>query len=255
MSIAAALGWMITSRGNAPAGPNPATVGSGPMPEADFDYYLRSIGIEPQDVTANTEVLVIGETGWHQSTVDQLLAWRAGKTLRVYSQELYVSFLLNGRDPLAAPPDWINAFRNGHAALQDLSQAGFAWPTINVSGSGTGQVAALDAPSEGFLKFLGYHVGSSGRPVNERRQILATAFQSAALPAAQFDPDYIASWGAPSSAARLQKISNSLAAFASLHNPRGRFGAAVKDWESDLRWLHDTYYSGRFTFRWPSTQV
>ena len=247
---------MIVSRGMGFAGPSPSTVGDGPVLEANFDHYLRAIGIEPQEISEETDVLVVGETGWEPGTLETLLLWREGQELRVYSQELYASLLVNGRDPLEAPPDWIEAFRDKHPALQYLSQLGFKWPTVRVSRSESGNTLTLDVPEQGFLSFLGYRVGiSRGLPDGERRRILSTAFQSAVLPTAKFDVTYIAAWGLPGSAARLQKIANSIAAFASSHDPHGSFSTAVHHWESDLAWLRQHFYYGRFTFRWPSTRV
>ena len=72
-----------------------------------------------------------------------------------------------------------------------------------------------------------------------------------------FTPAYIAQWGDPGSVARLKKLAESIAAFArnAKRKREADMQAAVDDWESDLRFLHDKYYSGRYNFGWPDSSI
>jgi hypothetical protein len=63
----------------------------------------------------------------------------------------------------------------------------------------------------------------------------------------------MAEWGEPKSINRLKKLADSLATFA--RNARRRRSSdmdhAIAEWEEDLKYLKDTYYTGRFRFDWP----
>ena len=63
-----------------------------------------------------------------------------------------------------------------------------------------------------------------------------------------------AEWGAGESAARLQKMSNTLYALKiNLEKKKERRinEAAITDYSRDLEFLKSNYYDGRFDFRWP----
>ncbi|CAK0750252.1 hypothetical protein CCP1ISM_370001 [Azospirillaceae bacterium] len=126
----------------------------------------------------------------------------------------------------------------------------FKWPIINAT-PGDGQLDDTNWPKVGMLKHYGYTVGyTGGLPESDRRRILSRVFQEKL---AQVDSiDYVKSWGAPDTPERLKKISWSIAAFAnnSLRN-EGASEKSILDWSSDLDWLHDQYYTGRFHFNWP----
>ena len=63
-------------------------------------------------------------------------------------------------------------------------------------------------------------------------------------------------WGMPYSPKRLQKMANSIASFA--RNAKRRHDTkmdnAISEWETDLRFLYEKFYVGRFGFGWPSTR-
>jgi hypothetical protein len=99
---------------------------------------------------------------------------------------------------------------------------------------------------------MGYHVGHHGAPTGERRKILATVF---ATPENRLPHvPHREAWGEASSSLRLQKIANCLASFCrNLYANEPRHGRqAIQDWESDLKWLQETYYRhGAFHFDLP----
>lgn len=131
-----------------------------------------------------------------------------------------------------------------------LPDGWFRWPDTRAPG-GNGSLTGEDWMALGPLKFLGYTVGQDGRAPQMRKAILRRVFEGVLPPV--FPPDYLSLWGAPGSPKRLSKMAESIASFTKSkkrHNP-DKFAQAIRDWESDLRHLHDTYYVGRFGFAWP----
>lgn len=106
---------------------------------------------------------------------------------------------------------------------------------------------------EGILRRYGYKVGINGLSERERWKILDAVFLR---PLLQIEnAAYLGEWGKPSSAKRLQKLANSIAAFTRLAKGRnrGNFNKAIQDWETDLAYLKKTYYNNRFSFQYPRT--
>jgi hypothetical protein len=130
--------------------------------------------------------------------------------------------------------------------------AWFRWPSTDAP-VGVGKLVEVEWPEVGMLKWLGYtvgHVNGESGPV--RKAILNRVFIARLPPIVS--ADYLRGWGAPSSAARLQKMADSLASFArQAKRQRTPKDDAIADWEYDLRYLYDAYYVGRFGFAWPST--
>ena len=63
-------------------------------------------------------------------------------------------------------------------------------------------------------------------------------------------PDYVKSWGPPSSPARLKKMAHSLASFARSAKRRSSasFALAISQWEADLAMLREEFYVAKFGF-------
>ena len=68
---------------------------------------------------------------------------------------------------------------------------------------------------------------------------------------------YLKSWDAATTAWRLKKMAESIAAFCRSAKRRNGVGMdeAITGWKTDLAWLKRTYYDGRFDgkFAWPDT--
>lgn len=230
------------------------TTGSSPFAEAEFNEFLRRVGIHPYAVMRHTKILVVGRKGWKESELRKLLEARSGKKLRVYSQEMFIAFLVTKIDPLTAASEVVKRFGKGHPALSFLSEIGFDWPTTEVY-SGGGSELPNDWLKLGFLKYAGYNVGRSGGAEKERRAALRKVYSVRRLPTV-FPSDYRNEWGLPRSSVRLQKMAYSIAAFCQLAKRRPHaMQLAIKEWEEDLDWLRITYYDGRYQFEWPSTEV
>lgn len=138
------------------------------------------------------------------------------------------------------------------ARLKDFTQY-FAWPTTE-AGDGSGSIdPSVFNVGQGMLGFLGYRVGANGLTELKRRALLDYTFSNT-LPLVD-SAEYMAAWGNPSSAERLQKMANFLAANVRLarRNNRDSYALAIADWCADLNYLRKKYYIGRFSWRWPNT--
>jgi hypothetical protein len=131
----------------------------------------------------------------------------------------------------------------------------FDWPTTEARG-GDGSLSLENVQKSGVLGQLDYHVGRTlGQPDAYRRRTLMKIFEGP-IPVSLkgFEP---AEWGQPGSAHRLRKMAYSIAAFtrSAKRKKLASFEEAIQHWETDLKYLHDQYYAGKFGFAWPSTQV
>lgn len=96
------------------------------------------------------------------------------------------------------------------------------------------------------LVCFGYRVGkTNGRTVRARRRILEYAVQGV-IPDF-FDERYRNGWGAPSTRMRFVRIYKHINHEIHKHANQSQYQYALDDWETDLRWLRDTYvpYFGR----------
>ena len=127
----------------------------------------------------------------------------------------------------------------------------FIWPSTHV-GLGDQSQRFDGWHLEGMLGYLGYRVGSTNGATDfARRKILDAVFASILPPVN--DASYVRDWAPPGTASRLKRLANEIAMFAR-NGKRKRsadMSSAVSDWESDLRYLHQTYYVGKFAFGWP----
>lgn len=245
--------WFKQSGTRKPFFSEAVTIGQGPLAQHIFGDILRRYGCEPCAPESDLDVLIVGYKDWDEATLRRQVAIRSGKKLKVYSQEMAWAFTICGRDPFDSE-EMLQFFGADHPALRFLARDGFAWPTTNVQ-PGYGYLAEIDAPSKGMLAHMGYHVGSNGKALTERRRILDKTYKEAHLPFVESD-EYVAQWGEPYSSKRLKKIADSLATFtrnAKLGNRR-HMNTAIRDWESDLEYLRNKYYPSH-RFAWPSTDV
>jgi hypothetical protein len=107
-----------------------------------------------------------------------------------------------------------------------------------------------------MLSYLEYRVGRThGLSTSVRQELLSRVFSGALPPV--FDRAYMDEWGPPSSAQRLRKLAETLAAFC--RNAKRRdtdaMRDAIRDWEGDVNFLYEEYYVGYFHFEWPTTQI
>ncbi|MCB1021792.1 MAG: hypothetical protein KDC27_17805 [Acidobacteria bacterium] len=160
--------------------------------------------------------------------------------------QIYAELLFRARRPARELRDEI-------AKELQRAHAYFAWPTTEAS-SGAGAIDdSYFDHAQGVLGYLGYRVGMSGIPQGQRSDLLDHVYGNTLPPVNS--REYMEQWGEPSTAMRLRKMAESLAAFArnaKRRNPRA-MAAAIQDWEDDLRYLKKSYYTGRYAFLWPET--
>lgn len=133
----------------------------------------------------------------------------------------------------------------------------FRWPSTEARG-GNGTLTLDKSEKEGMLAYLQYHVGRThGQPSRVRQSTLTRVFEQSLPPV--FDRAYLSLWGQNGSAPRLQKMAESIAAFTrnAKHRNPDALDEAIRQWEEDLKFLHDRYYVGKFhfDFAWPMTSI
>jgi hypothetical protein len=249
--------WMIASA-TVPDldGLSVAVIGSGPLEQTAVGGLLSSIGIECKDPSEETGILIVGRGDCSDTQLRTLLTMRAGRTLRVYSQEMALTWLISGSDPFSIKnPERIRVLGGDHPTLRHLELVlAFAWPTTRVLPSHT-TLEGFPAEPIGYLKREGYEVGRHGAPESRRRQILDYCYGRGVVPY-DYSDEYRAEWGAAGTSTRLYKIAESIASFCRNRKRQSNPSRdAIDDWERDLDWLYETYYRGRYQFAWPGTSV
>ena len=131
----------------------------------------------------------------------------------------------------------------------------FDWPSTEAD-PGLGGIDAQDWQKTGVLVFMGYKVGNTeGEPQRVRERILSEVFSGPIPPV--FPNAYLDEWHEPSSALRLKKMAETIAALTRNARRRrnSRMNAAIKDWEKDLQFLYWEYYVDKFQFAWPDSKI
>jgi hypothetical protein len=230
------------------------TTGSGPFEEEEFDNFLKQNGVSPSIPSEVIETLIVGFKDLDESVLLDTLSSRANNSLKVYSQEMFISFLLTGIDPYESDDGILELFTENHPVFEYFDSYGFDWPSTYVNDKPGETEINANWLEKGFLGWLNYKVGKSGHSLTKRHQILNRAFNEQ-IPSI-FPTSYINEWGAPRSHQRLMKIANSIASFCRTAKRRKRSNTevAINDWESDLEWLRNEFYNPlNYGFNWPLT--
>jgi hypothetical protein len=255
---AAQLSWIVATCTVPQGGDAPlALIGSAPIPKDVFAQLLTQRGFDVSPPSLETQLLVVGREDWSSNELKELLDLRVGESLRVYSQEMFLSWMISGCDLFQARnPEWIQELASDHPTLQFLRHwFAFDWPSTFISPSGPQADGSFVALEKGYLKHEGYKVGKHGLSTGRRHEILRHCYLRGRVPSS-FPDSYIRNWGQPASSDRLRKIADSIASFCRNHKrlPNPSLDA-VEEWEQDLAWLHESFYKGRYQFSWPETAV
>jgi hypothetical protein len=249
----AVLGWLSSAVLDAFQPPDDVvSIGSGPLPEDEFDDYLRTLGITPYPSRYNW--VIVGRTGWTPQQLEELIEGADPGELRIFSQELFIAGQLSTHDPFSADPELLMEFAKGHPALEYLIGSGFEWPIIEeLEELGVPQYVrgSYNGVDESPIYRMGYVVGiTNGLSLRERQKLLTRAFEGV-IPNVG-DADYMAEWGTPNTRDRLWRIAHHLAWLIRSRRRNPVMEYAVDDWANDLDWLESTFYKSRMKFSWPN---
>ena len=231
--------------------------GNGPWPDQFLESNLQELGYSFYQLPdPDLEHLIVGRKAWSKSDLLSQIDASQGKTLRIYSQEMFFAKLVTGKDPFDSHDEsLLEAFAKDHPALQFLMTLPESWPEVtSLENEEIRAVSESDfGVSKSPLGMLGYKVGSSSSlSLAERRNIISQCFQAKQLDfSSDSSEDYIANWGRASGAQRLYRIAIHLKSQADgrsgIRSPQAR-----QDWISDLKWLKAKYYSNfQSKFTWP----
>lgn len=230
------------------------SIGSGPFPEGDFDNYLEALGITPY--ADGFPWIIVGREGWTMQKLErlgQLIDDADLDEVRVFSQELFIAGILTTHDPFSLPQEILMKFAEGHPALEYLVDSHFAWPEILIEedyGEPVYLRGSWERVEESPLYRMGYQVGiTHGQPRTTRRTLLKNAYQGK-IPDVE-DDDYMEEWGCPRHSKRLWRIAHHIAWLIRSRKSIPSMCYAVKDWQDDLDWMEEKFYTNRMRFRWP----
>lgn len=259
--------WFLDYFPSVPCAENTiSTIGSNPLDEDDFDYALRVADLEVYNIGIDTDVLIIGRDNWQEDEekLNKLLDDREGKSLKIYSQEMFWAYWITGQDPFD-DKEVALAFAEEHPALEFfLSNPQIDWVNTIVSPNYGGGSLDIKSPETGVLKHVGYTVGKTkGLHFAKRREILSKVFnlnffeilsEEYVRDCKRHYPGYLEEWGNAKSERRLIKMRDFLAAQCKRQKRQGNEEAA-DDYEEDLEWLRRKYHTGRFKFDWLNYRI
>jgi hypothetical protein len=231
-------------------------IGSDPFEYDDFKSFLKSLEFNVFKAPYNLETLIVGRNECDDDVINEQIDLRQNKKLKIYSQEMFLCYLYSGKDPYLNT-EVLSNFTNYHPVFDFIRDTWIDWPSTHVGFTfqPLKHETTEDWLKNGILHTMGYSVGRNGLNEIKRRNILLRTYTTN-LPN-NFSEDYLRQWGKPNSPERLLKMANTIAAFArnakKRRNPTHKY--AIKDWESDLNWLKEQFYHGRYTFIWPSYYI
>jgi hypothetical protein len=231
------------------------TTGSGPFNESEFDEFLKTNNIQAYEPGADIEVVIVGSDSCNQELLAKMIELRIGHNLKIYSQEMFMTFIMTGVDPFLGGRDILREYAKSHSTLEYLLEYGFDWPSTHVIKSLNSGTDDVERQEISPLKAKGYTVGKNGLPENVRHRILNETFSATNQQLGQLVSNYpIKEWGDDNTPARLYKMANHIASL--IRNTKRRKASnmdqAIEDWDSDLEWLKISYYDRLgFSFQWP----
>jgi hypothetical protein len=228
-------------------------IGDGPWDLGDLESLLvgKKFKVDYEWTNPRCEIVVVGRNNWDPDQIEEQIALRDGKSLRVYPQELFVAFLILGVDPFElASVDELLLFAQDHSLMDYLFGQQFPWPDSSYQADGPINIGeSLDTEDGSSPMFkLGYSVAQNrGLSEYERQRALEKALAAEDLPWC-ISNDYMEEWGPPLSAARLRRMAWHIYLMTKRHRQHKQ---AVEKWIHDLDWLQSEKYRPVHRFRWP----
>lgn len=239
------------------------TAGYGPWEESEFDSFLLERNFQLYQMPSpDAKILVIGRGGVDaEDLLHQInLIHDSGCQIKVYTQELFVYWLISKEDPLVFWSEeellqFVEDEDHRHWALTYLIQNvdSFIWPDPGLDNNSAEdwsveQFTAEDWQSESVLHKLGYTVADGKLTSFERRRILEVAFKESHERLINTQ-ELQRKWGAAKSAQRLYAMANLLSWLAGFQGRTKPF--AREKWLADLLWIKNEFYDSRMRFSWP----
>lgn len=231
--------------------------GSGPWDNDEFFNFILEKGFTPCTTNEDHRVLVLGKGEIDEDLLAEELTWAIEQDvpLQVYSQELFVYYMISRSNPLLdLEEDKLFEVVDAHAGIQFvINYEGFDWPVNEPTTSdGVIEFDSNDLRDQSVLHKLGYNATEGRLTTEQRRRFLSRAFTE--------HVDHLCSdsherriWGSPESQQRLYAMARLLSKLISFRS--GSVPNAAERWRSDLAWLRDHYYRGNMQFDWPRPRV
>jgi hypothetical protein len=127
----------------------------------------------------------------------------------------------------------------------------FRWPDTSVGGHSSHWGTVEVTQEVGVLKSIGYQVGLHSIPLHERRRLLSRVYEHKLTMA--LESAYLNEWGSVGSSLRLKKLAHTIASLTRNMKRRNGDAPSIEDWESDLAYLKQRYYDGKYDFPWPKS--
>jgi hypothetical protein len=251
---------------------NPVGIeGEGPweiLEEEGLQQFLESKGFDVVEITnSNTRHIILGfdSNTIDYDDVDEQIQRSIDEDfeLRIYTQELFIIWLITGDDPLDSwDEDDLLALVADHEPMQHvLGHEIFTWPEVSSSDARSDDYVVKtfewsgSLAEESPLAKMGYTVRADAISQFKRREILRSAYLSTQMDRYLLSDSDQKRWGKANTAQRLYSISHLiswLAGFQGSTKPE-----AKHKWEDDLQWLKKEFYlaNKRMNFSWPKTSL
>jgi hypothetical protein len=229
-------------------------IGKYPWDVDELHGFLSDKGFQVSGELSDCEILIVGNNDCDEAKLYGLIsdALHDNRPLRIYTQELFLYWLISGEDPLHT---WqvhalLESVENHNGMRLVLSYDELRWPN-EITYSDDDSVVRIDASEwsgESLLHKMGYTATDGILNNTQRRSILERFFKEPIGGLAKYTNDF-KKWGNPGSPQRLYAISafiSWLIGFQGNHKPN-----AADKWISDLQWLKDNFYNNRMKFSWP----
>jgi hypothetical protein len=239
-------------------GGQPVTIGHGPWMEENYDDVLNNLGIEPQtfdQYAKDFEIFVVGRNAVDIDSLAAVLEGRMweGLPVRLYSQELWLLYLMTGIDPLSVDVESVRRnFGPHHPVLAAFDNEVWRWPDWSYEESVDEDIEDAISSYTGFpglengpspLHSFGYRVGKSTDEA-DRRAVLQRFFRCRSLEpyfdSKYHDENYRNAWGGPSTRARLDRMMSHIGWLIAFQGSDSRKRIAKNNWRQDLRWIRTT---------------
>lgn len=233
--------------------------GDGPWGVIEFEDFLNQKDFSVVNITdPGVRCIVLGSYNVDEEELNQQIATsiEEGFDLRIYSQELFVAWLITGVNPLEEwlEKDLLESVREHDSLQYVIYSTQFPWPQLvdHASMKRSYEVKTFEwdgsLSEESPLRKMGYSVQAGALSIQERRAILRQAYTSSGLNKFLYSSHDLERWGQPNTAQRLYAMSSLITWLANFQGPTKP--AAREKWISDLRWLKESFYDSKMKF-WP----